>query len=154
MEGDGYSPLDRAIMLAVRAHRGDTDKAGAPYVLHPLRVMARMTTDEERIAAVLHDTVEDSGNKPDPVTFGELEQVGIPAAALEALRLLTRDDDGSEEAYAGYIEKVAATPIARAVKLADLEDNLDTRRLREVTERDAKRITKYLKTYRRLRARE
>ena len=114
--------------------------------------MAKMTTDEERIAAVLHDTVEDSRTKADPVTFKELEEAGIPAASLEALRLLTRDDDGSDEANAAYVEKIAANPIARAVKRADLEDNLDTRRLREVTERDAKRMTKYLKTYRFLRA--
>jgi (p)ppGpp synthase/HD superfamily hydrolase len=135
--------------LALEAHRGQVDKAGSPYILHPLRVMARMSTDVERIAAVLHDSVEDSDGR---VTFERIAALGVPVEALDAIRLLTRSDDGSEAGYAAYVGRVAAHPIARKVKLADLEDNLDARRLEAISERDAARLTKYLHTYRRLQA--
>jgi hypothetical protein len=140
--------LEQAIALALEAHQGQIDKAGAPYILHPLRVMARMSSNEERIAAVLHDSVEDSGGR---VTFERIAALGVPPASLEAVRLLTRSDDGSAAGYAAYIERVSAHPVARKVKLADLEDNLDARRLASVSERDAARLTRYLHTYRKLR---
>jgi (p)ppGpp synthase/HD superfamily hydrolase len=141
--------LERAIALAVFAHAGQKDKAGAPYILHPFRVMAEMTRDVERIAAVLHDAVEDSKGR---VILGDIEAIGAPAEAVEAVDVLTRSDDGSEAGYTAYIERLASNPIARRVKLADLKDNLDTRRLRQVTEKDAARLTKYLKTYAKLQA--
>jgi (p)ppGpp synthase/HD superfamily hydrolase len=143
------SVVEKAIALALQAHAGQVDKVGAPYILHPLRVMAEMTRDVERIAAVLHDSVEDSDGR---VTFDTIAAIGAPPEAIEAIRVLTRTDDGSEAAYAAYIDKVAANPIARRVKLADLKDNLDTRRLPQVTERDAARLSKYLKTYAKLQA--
>ncbi|MEI9982546.1 MAG: hypothetical protein WDN69_04650 [Aliidongia sp.] len=135
-----YSPtVEAAIALARRAHAGQFDKAGAPYIGHPLRVMAKMTTDEERIAAILHDVIEDT-----PVTFDDLVAMGLPAPAVEAVRLLTRTDDGTDPAtYETYIDAILANPIARKVKLADLEDNLDVSRLATVTERDEKRLEKY-----------
>jgi (p)ppGpp synthase/HD superfamily hydrolase len=141
--------LEKAIALAVEAHRGQVDKVGAAYILHPLRVMSRMSTNTERIAAVLHDAVEDSDGR---VTFERIAALGVPAAAVEAIRLLTRTDDGSEAGYQAYIGRLATNPIALKVKLADLENNLDTRRLSEVRPRDAARLSKYLKTYRKLRA--
>jgi (p)ppGpp synthase/HD superfamily hydrolase len=143
------SIVEKAIALALKAHAGQVDKAGAPYVLHPLRVMMEMTCDEERVAAVLHDAVEDSEGR---VTLDDIRTIGAPEAAVEAVDVLTRKDDGSEAAYGSYIDAVACNPIARRVKLADLRDNLDTRRLREVTERDAARLSKYLKTYAKLQA--
>jgi (p)ppGpp synthase/HD superfamily hydrolase len=135
-----YSPtVEAAIALARRAHAGQLDKAGAAYIGHPLRVMAKMTTDEERIAAILHDVVEDT-----PVTFDDLMAMGLPAPAVEAVRLLTRTDDGTDPAaYETYIDAILANPIARKVKLADLEDNLDPSRLATITERDEKRLEKY-----------
>lgn len=140
-----YSPIvEAAIALARRAHDGQLDKAGAPYIGHPLRVMAKMTSDAERIAAVLHDVVEDSRDSGTPVTFEMLSEMGLPPGSIKAVRLLTRTDDGSDPAaYEAYIEAILADPIARKVKLADLEDNLDVSRLATVTERDAKRLDKY-----------
>ena len=127
--------LDDAIVLAVTAHRGQTDKGGAPYILHPLRVMLACDTNEQRIAAVLHDTVEDCGIALDTVrdSFG--------AAIADAVDALTRREG---ETYEAFIERCAANPIARTVKLADLADNMDWRRLgREPNEKDRERLLKY-----------
>ena len=77
--------LERAIEIAASAHRGQTDKGGQPYILHPIRVMLRMNTAEERIAAVLHDVVEDS-----EWTFDALTEEGFSPAVVEALRALTK----------------------------------------------------------------
>lgn len=147
-----YSPLvEAAIALARRAHDGQRDKAGAPYIGHPLRIMARMDSDAERIAAVLHDVVEDSRDSAAPVSFADLESMGLPAAAVVAVRLLTRTDDGTDPAaYDAYIEAILADPIARKVKLADVEDNLDVTRLPVITEKDEKRLEKYRRTRARL----
>ena len=89
------SVLERAIGLALEVHRGQIDKAGRPYILHPLRLMAAMTSEEARVVAVLHDVVEDS-----EATFEDLAALGLSEEALAALRLLTHhDDDGSEANY-------------------------------------------------------
>jgi len=146
-----YSPtVEAAIALARRAHAGQTDKAGAPYIGHPLRIMAKMASDDERIAAILHDVVEDSRDSAKPVTFADLVTLGLPAPAIDAVRLLTRTDDGTDPAaYDAYIAAILANPVARKVKLADVEDNLDVTRLKVVTEHDEKRLAKY----RRVRAR-
>jgi len=147
-----YSPLvEAAVALARRAHDGQRDKAGAPYIGHPLRIMARMDTDAERIAAVLHDVVEDSRDSAAPITFAELEAMDLPAEAIVAVRLLTRTDDGTDPAaYDAYIEAILADPIARKVKLADVEDNLDLTRLPAITEKDEQRLAKYRRTRARL----
>jgi hypothetical protein len=130
-----------AIRIAVDAHAGAVDKAGAPYILHPLRVMFAQRDDDARMAGVLHDVVEDTS-----VTFEDLETAGMPPAVLDALRLLTHDGTPYEE----YVQRLKSNPIARAVKLADLEDNMDIRRLAEVTERDARRLAKYRRAWRTL----
>ena len=143
-----YSPIvEAAIALARRAHDGQVDKAGAAYIGHPLRIMAKMSSDAERIAAVLHDTVGDSRGSDTPVTFETLAELGLPPESIAAVRLLTRTDDGTDPAaYDSYIEAILADPIARKVKLADLEDNLDVSRLKTVTERDEQRLAKYRRT--------
>jgi len=143
-----YSPIvETAIALARRAHDGQVDKAGAPYIGHPLRIMAKMNSDAERIAAVLHDVVEDSRDSAAPVTFETLAGLGLPAEAVAAVRLLTRTDDRTDPAaYDAYIAAILTDPIARKVKLADLEDNLDVSRLKTVTERDELRLAKYRRT--------
>ena len=135
---------EEAIRIAAEAHRGQRDRAGAPYVLHPLRMMLRMRTDAERIAAVLHDVVEDT-----PWTLDDLRARGFPAEVLEAVDRLTRRPG---EAYEAFVERAAAHPVARRVKLADLEDNLDLRRLDAVTADDVERIDRYLRAFRRLSA--
>jgi (p)ppGpp synthase/HD superfamily hydrolase len=127
--------LERAIEIAARAHAGQVDKAGQPYVLHPLRMMLAVTTPEARMAAVLHDVVEDT-----TVTLDELRAEGFPASVLEAVEALTKREG---EDYEAFIRRVAPNPIAREVKLADLRDNSDLSRIAEPTERDRERIRKY-----------
>lgn len=129
------STIERAIAIAAEAHEGQIDKAGAPYVFHPLRLMMRMATIEERIVAVLHDVVEDSA-----ITFEDLEKEGFSTAVLEALESVTRRPS---ENYDKFVLRAAANPIGRRVKLIDLEDNCDLSRISAPTERDFSRIEKY-----------
>lgn len=129
------STLERAIAIAAEAHAGQVDKAGAPYILHPLRVMLRLTGIEERTAAVLHDVVEDTD-----WTLERLRAEGFSDAVLTALEAVTHRDG---EAYEDFIRRAAADPIGRRVKMADLEDNLDLTRLDRVTARDEVRAAKY-----------
>lgn len=117
------------------AHEGQVDKAGMPYVLHPLRMMLSVDTPEGRMAAVLHDVVEDTA-----VTLDQLRAEGFPEAVIEAVEALTKRDG---EDYEAFILRVAPNPIARKVKLADLRDNCDLSRLAEPTEKDRQRIEKY-----------
>jgi (p)ppGpp synthase/HD superfamily hydrolase len=127
--------LGRAIAIAAQAHQEQRDKAGAPYILHPLRMMARMSTEAEMIAAVLHDLVEDT-----EWTIDLLRAEGFGAEVLAAIECLTRRDD---ESYNEFIERARTNPIACRVKLADLEDNMDLRRIAQVTDRDLERLRKY-----------
>lgn len=113
--------LEDAIALAAEAHRGQVDRVGQPYVLHPLRVMLRLDSEEARIVGVLHDVIEDT-----PLTLDRLREAGYPEEVLRALDSVTRRDG---ERYEDYVERAAADPIGRQVKLADLEDNMDPRRL-------------------------
>jgi len=130
--------LEKAIRIAVNAHFGQTDKAGAPYILHPLRVMGLVSSTEEKIVAVLHDVVE----KTD-LSFENLIEAGIPRHIVLILRVLTRATDKS---YEGYIEKISENPVATAVKIADLKDNMDFSRFSNVTEKDFERLQKYTKS--------
>ena len=129
--------LERAIAIAAMAHEGQVDKAGAPYILHPLRLMLVMESREARIAAVLHDVVEDSKGA---VTLETLRAEGFSDAVLEAVAALTKQEG---EDYEAFIRRVAPNPIAREVKLADLRDNMDLTRIAEPTDRDRTRIEKY-----------
>jgi len=139
------SLLEKAISIAVEAHQGKKDKAGATYILHPLRVMFRVETEAEKIVAILHDVVEDHG---DVWPVKRLRQAGFPKRILDALDCVTKRDG---ESYEKFIARSAKNPIALNVKLADLEDNLDVRRLPEVTEQDRVRLNRYLAAYRCLR---
>ncbi len=127
--------LERAIEIAVSAHKGQADKAGAPYVLHPLRVMMSLVTEEERIVGILHDVVEDSD-----WTFERLRDEGFSETVLDALQSVTAMRG---EAYEHFIERARANAIGRRVKIADVTDNLDLRRIMEPTERDFERLKKY-----------
>ena len=129
------SSLGKAISIAAQAHEGQRDKAGAPYILHPLRVMLKMKTEDEMIVAVLHDVIEDSD-----LTIDLLRQEGFASEILAAIVCLTRSDD---EEYGKFIERTKRNPLAIKVKIADLEDNLEVARLKEVTAADAERIEKY-----------
>jgi (p)ppGpp synthase/HD superfamily hydrolase len=129
------SSLEKAISITAQAHAGQRDKAGAPYILHPLRVMLKMTTDQARIVAVLHDLIEDTD-----WTIERLVREGFHGEILAALDCLTRREG---EGYEAFIQRVRLNPLAVTVKIADLEDNMDGSRLKEVTEADEKRISKY-----------
>ncbi len=133
------SSLRRAIEIAASAHDGQVDRGGSPYILHPLRVMLAQDTEEARIAAVLHDVVEDS----DDWTLDRLEEEGFSPTVLEAVAVLTKDDP---EDYVEYLTRIARVPLAVRVKVADLTDNLDPTRLgHEPTDADMARFAKYVK---------
>ncbi|WP_224366116.1 GTP pyrophosphokinase [Hyalangium versicolor] len=134
--------LEDAIALAVEAHRGQRDKAGQTYILHPLRVMMRLETDAERMTAILHDVVEDT-----PYTLERLRELGYPEEVLGALDCLTKREG---ESYEGFIERIRPHPLARRVKLADLEDNMDVRRLLTVGARETERLARYRAAWARL----
>jgi (p)ppGpp synthase/HD superfamily hydrolase len=132
-----------AVALAAKHHRDALDKGGAPYILHPLRVMMAMTTDRERRVAVLHDLLEDT-----EVTAENLRQLGYPEDEVTALEALTRQKG---ETYEAFVERARINPLAAAVKRADLEDNMDVRRLSKIEPKDAERLAKYLRAWNRLR---
>ena len=129
--------LERAIALAARAHEGQVDKAGAPYILHPLRMMLSVDTPEARMAAVLHDVVEDTA-----VTLEQLRAEGFPESVIGAVDALTKRE-AEEDDYESFIQRAGTNAIARQVKLADLRDNCDVSRIAQPTEKDWKRIEKY-----------
>ena len=135
--------LDRAKAIATSAHEGQVDKAGKPYIEHPMRVMNMGKTVEEKIAGVLHDVVEDS-----EWTFEMLEKEGIPKDVMDALRCVTKLSE--DEDYDHFIERVKTNPLAVKVKLNDLKDNMDITRLGEVTEKDLARLNKYIRASRQL----
>lgn len=125
----------KALRIAMDAHKDQTDKAGKPYILHPLTVAMSQQTEECFIAALLHDVVEDSD-----YTFAGLEAEGFPEEVLSALKLLTHDKSVD---YGEYVAKIRDNEIARNVKIADLTHNSDLSRLPFVTDKDIKRREKY-----------
>jgi (p)ppGpp synthase/HD superfamily hydrolase len=135
--------LAKAIEIALKAHEGQTDKAGMPYIGHVMRVMQAGRTIDEKIVGVLHDIVEDT-----TWTFDALLAEGFPAHIVDALRCVTKLHD--DEPYEAFIERVKSNPLAVAVKINDLTDNMDIRRLADITDKDAIRLRKYLKAYREL----
>ena len=134
--------LDRAIELAKQHHEGQTDKAGKPYIEHPLRVMNQVESEEEKIVAVLHDIVEDTD-----ISLDDLRSEGFSEEVVSAVECLTKQDG---ENYDSYIERISFNPLAVKIKLADLEDNRDLTRLPEVTDKDLERIEKYDKALEKL----
>ena len=127
--------LERAIQIAALAHSGQIDKAGQPYILHPLRVMLRLDGGHERIAAVLHDVVEDSS-----VTLAQLQQEGFAPAVLEAVEALTKRPG---ETRLDAAARAAKHAVARAVKLADNAENMDLSRIASPTAKDFARLEEY-----------
>lgn len=127
--------INRAIEIATRAHVGQVDKAGAPYIFHPLRVMLSRESELERICAVLHDVVEDSD-----ITFDDLRKEGFSEAVLAVLDCLTKRED---ESYDAFIDRILTNETACHVKLADLRDNMNLSRIENPTEEDKARMKKY-----------
>ena len=131
--------IEDAIRLALDKHHGQTDKSGAPYILHPLRVMAGMQTETERIVAVLHDVVEDS-----EVTLDDLRHMGYSAEIVAAIDQLSRRED---ETYEQFIQRIKPHPLAVRVKLGDLLDNMDIRRNAALDEKALERFQRYQKAW-------
>ena len=135
--------LRRAIDIAKEAHKGQVDKAGNEYIDHPLRVMIAVHSVSEKIVGVLHDVIEDTD-----WTFERLEAEGFTTEIIEALKCVTKLSE--DEPYDAFIERVKTNPLAVAVKIKDLADNMDIRRLNELTEKDFKRLQKYHRAYKEL----
>jgi hypothetical protein len=133
-----YTPVTKnAIRFCYNAHAGQLDKAGLPYVNHPLHLAEQMSTEDETCVALLHDVMEDCGATPE-----DLLALGISPEALAAVQLLTHKDGVS---YLDYVRAVGENPIARRVKVADLRHNSDLTRLDEVGPKDIARLRKYRK---------
>ena len=129
--------LNKAIRLAKEYHKGQMDKGGEPYIGHPLRVMEGVETLEEKILAVLHDVLEDCD-----VTAEQLIKEGIPKELVEKLIILCK---GKNEDYFHYINRIKNDRSTINVKLSDLKDSMDLKRLKEITEKDIERLEKYKK---------
>lgn len=125
--------------ICTAAHEEQVDKAGMPYHLHPERVAARCTTDAERIVALLHDTVEDTDITPE-----YLRGRGFPQHIVDGILSVTKRDG---ESYEDFVARAKQNPIGRMVKIHDLEDNIDIRRLNEISDETVKRLRKYLAAY-------
>ena len=137
------STLQRAIEIATEAHHGQFDKSGRDYIGHPLRVMEMGKTEEEKIVGVLHDVIEDTD-----WTFEKLAEEGFSDEVIAALKCVTKTSEN--ENYDDFIDRVKKNPLAVAVKINDLTDNMDIRRLPYLSDKDVKRLKKYLKAYKRL----
>lgn len=129
--------LERAIEIAASSHAGQTDKAGQPYILHPLRIMMAVSSEQEMIVAVLHDVVEDT-----PWTLEELAAEGFDSKIIDAVDGLTKRDGETRIIAAG---RARANPIARAVKIADVTDNMNLRRISDPSDADVNRLKEYEK---------
>lgn len=127
--------LEKAILIATIAHKGQLDKGGSPYILHPLRLMFAMHNETEKICAVLHDVIEDT-----EITLDYLRNEGFSEEVLSALDALTRR---SNETYDEFIRRIIKNKIASNIKLADLSDNMDLSRISNPTQKDYDRIEKY-----------
>jgi guanosine-3',5'-bis(diphosphate) 3'-pyrophosphohydrolase len=129
------STLNDALEIAIVAHAGQVDKGGSPYIMHPIRVMLAMDTEEARIVAVLHDVLEDC-----PEDAWRVEEAGFSREVLEALNALTKRPG---EPYGDFIVRVALNPLASKVKVADMRDNMDLSRIPNPTDKDRARVAKY-----------
>ncbi len=134
--------LEEAIELALSTHKGQTQRNGAPYILHPLYVMQNVKGLALQTAAVLHDVVEDS-----PITLDDLRSEGFSEEVVRLVDALSRREG---ETYEEYIKRLSGTPAAIPIKLADLRHNMDALRLVDFTEKDGVRFQRYHKAYRRL----
>lgn len=140
--------LGNMLVLVTNAHAGQFDRGGAPYILHPLKVMHYLKSDDEElmVMALGHDVIEDTD-----VTYADLREAGISERAIQGIAALTKLPG---QTLAEYKEGVFANPDARRVKMADLRHNTDIRRLKGVTEKDIARMAKYHEFFMELQAKE
>lgn len=133
-----YTELTKkALDICVRVHEGQTDKAGLPYILHPVIVADHVEGEYETCVALLHDVVEDT-----PLTLQDLRAEGMPKEVVEAVGLMSHQPGVP---YMDYVAAIKKNPLARAAKLSDLAHNMDLGRLDTVTEADLERVEKYKK---------
>lgn len=133
-----YTPVTKlALKTAVKAHEGQTDRCGLPYIFHPYHVAEQMNDEASTAAALLHDVIEDTD-----MTADDLRSLGFSEEIVRAVVLLTHED-GTD--YFDYVRRLKSDPVAKAVKLADLAHNSDMTRLDIVTEKDRERQKKYRK---------
>lgn len=128
--------LEKAIQIAVNAHIGQTDKAGKPYIFHPLRVMQSCVTIDEKIVAILHDTIEDTDVSADTLTQEE-----FPQYIIDAVIALSKQ---SNESYEDFLKRISSNSLAITVKIQDIKDNMDVSRLSKITDKDTERLNKYI----------
>ena len=131
--------FDRALQIAIQAHEGQKDKAGREYVMHPVRVAERCKDLRAKIVALLHDTIEDT-----TVTAEYLRSEGFPEEIVSGVLSVTKREG---ESYDDFVARAATNAIGREVKIADLEDNMDIRRLKEINDKDVERLRKYLRAW-------
>lgn len=134
--------IEKSLEIALKAYSGQKDKAGKTYILHPLRIMAKMDTEYEMAVALLHDVIEDSD-----YTSQDLLKEGIPPDVVDAVQLLSKMDG---ESYDQFIDRVIVNPLASKVKVADIEDNINVLRLEVVEEKDLERVAKYHAAWKKL----
>ncbi len=135
-----YNELyDLALQIAIKAHEGQKDKSGQDYIMHPIRVSERCKGLKTKIVALLHDTIEDTCITPDYLRYQ-----GFPEEIILGVLSVTRRED---ESYEDFVCRAAKNPLGKEVKQADLEDNMDVRRLKEITDADVARTQKYLKAW-------
>lgn len=139
--------LAKMLVIATNAHDGQFDKGGAPYILHPLRVMSFLKDDDEELQCIAlgHDVIEDTS-----VTYADLRQAGISERVITGIRALTKQPG---QTYDEYKQVVFGSLDAMRVKLCDLRHNTDIRRLKGVTDKDIERMAKYQKFYLEIQAR-
>lgn len=133
--------LNKMLVLATTRHAGQYDRGGNPYILHPLKVMYYLKSDDEELQciALAHDLVEDTDT-----TYAELREMGFTDRIVQGIAALTKVPG---ETYDEYKVRVKANPDAIKVKMADLRHNTDIRRLKGVTEKDLARVAKYHSFY-------
>ncbi len=136
--------IEKSLAIALKAHIGQKDKAGKTYILHLLRLMAKMDSTYEMAVALLHDVIEDSD-----FTAEDLLQEGIPVEVVKAVQNLSKVKG---ESYDQFIARVMQNPLAKKVKVADIEDNINILRLERVGEKDLERVAKYHKAWKTLQA--
>ena len=129
--------LEKAIILAATHHAGQTDKGGDPYVFHPIRLMLKATNQAEQIVAILHDTIEET-----TLTLADLQTEGFSEEIVSAVDSLSRRE---EESYEAFILRIKQNPLARRVKILDLQDNMDLTKSKKPTVKDKKKLEKYSK---------
>ena len=136
--------IEKSLEIALKAYAGQKDKAGKTYILHPLRIMAKMQTEYEMSAALLHDVIEDSDYSAE-----DLLAHGIPSDVVIAVELLSKVKG---ESYDQFVDRVLQNPLATKIKIADIEDNINVLRLKSIRDNDLERIAKYHKAWLKLMA--